>query len=64
VNLAGTNSAMLDSEISHVGCNGMSATGGDPKTLAPGNITVRGNTIHHIGLWKRTYMPAIAFGGR
>ena len=55
---------MLDSEISHTGCNGMSASGGDARTLAPGNITVRGNAIHHIGLWKRTYMPAIAFGGR
>ena len=31
--------------------------------MLQGNMTVRANTIHHIALWKRTYQPAIRFGG-
>ena len=31
--------------------------------IAAGNITVRGNNIHHIALWKRTYQAAISFSG-
>lgn len=63
IELSGTNSAIVDSEVSHTGCSGLGASGGNPKTLQPGNITVRGNHIHHIALWKRTYQPAISFSG-
>ena len=63
VSLTGTNSVLVDSEVSHTGCAGVSASGGNGRKLIPGNITVRNNRIHHTALWKRTYMPAIGFGG-
>ena len=63
IELSGTNSAVVSSEISHTGCAGMSAGGGVDHKPTPGNLTVRGNKIHHIGNWKRTYMPAIRFSG-
>lgn len=63
VDLGGSNSAMLESEVSHTGCGGVSAHGGDDRTSSPGNVTVRANHIHHIALWKRTYQPAIRFAG-
>ena len=42
---------------------GMSAGGGNEQTLEQGNLTVRGNKIHHIANWKRTYQAAISFSG-
>jgi hypothetical protein len=51
---------VVDSEVSHTGCAGVSTSGGNQKTLDPGNITVRGNNIHHIALWKRTYAKYLA----
>eukprot|EP01050_Picozoa_sp_SAG11_P002562 SAG11_NODE_131_length_15487_cov_5.744996_8_plen_539_part_00 len=63
IDLGGSNSAILESEVSHTGCGGVSAHGGDDRTASPGNVTVRANRIHHIALWKRTYQPAIRFAG-
>ena len=63
ISLDGTNSAVVDSEVSNTGCGGVTATGGVAAELVAGNITVRGNHIHHIATWKRTYQPAIRFGG-
>jgi hypothetical protein len=63
IGLNGSNSAIIGSEISHTGCSGVSAKGGDARHLIAGNVTVRGNHIHDIALWKRTYQPAIRFGG-
>ncbi len=63
IDLGGSNSAILQSEVSHTGCGGVSAHGGDDRTSSPGNVTVRANHIHHIALWKRTYQPAIRFAG-
>ena len=41
IELSGTNSAVVSSEISHTGCAGMSAGGGVDHKPTPGNLTVR-----------------------
>jgi hypothetical protein len=63
VSLDGTDSAIIDSEVFHTGCAGVHASGGLSRPLVPGNISVRGNYVHHIAQWKRTYQAAISFGG-
>ena len=32
-------------------------------SLAPGNMFAEGNHVHHVGLWKRTYQPALFWAG-
>lgn len=63
INLVATDSTIEDSEVFHTGCAGVAADGGHSRPLIPGNVTVKGNHIHHIANWKRTYMAAIHFGG-
>ena len=41
IELSGTNSAVVSSEISHTGCAGMSAGGGVDHKPTPGNLSVR-----------------------
>ena len=63
LSMSATNSAILESEVYDTGCAGVSAGGGTSRPLVPGNLTVRGNHIHHIANWKRTYQAAIGFSG-
>ena len=32
-------------------------------TLAPGHMFAHDKHVHHVGLWKRTYKPALFWGG-
>jgi hypothetical protein len=40
-----------------------SAARSDRESLRPSLLEVGGCDIHHFGLWKRTYMPGLAFNG-
>ena len=61
--LSGTDSSVLESTIHSCGCKGLSTSGGDPRRYTAGNLTIRGNNIHHVALWKRTYQAPISFSG-
>ena len=32
-------------------------------SLTPGNMFANDNHVHHFGQWKRTYQPALFWGG-
>ena len=59
----GYGNTFTHNEIMNVGAGGISVTGGDRATLAPGNNTVSNNLIHDWGEIYRTYRFAVDFGG-
>eukprot|EP01052_Picozoa_sp_SAG31_P006616 SAG31_NODE_306_length_17979_cov_7.825447_3_plen_672_part_00 len=61
--LNGTESKISGVEVHSTGCGGIKTTGGDGRTLRPGNLQVEWNTIHHTNNWKRTYAPPLGFWG-
>jgi hypothetical protein len=63
IDLEGVNSGVSESVIHDVGGSGMRVVGGTAMTLAPGNMWAKDNHVHHIGLWKRTYQPALFWAG-
>ena len=63
IDLEGTNSGVESSHVYSVGGSGMRITGGEAMTLTPGGMYAHDNHVHHIGLWKRTYQPALFWGG-
>jgi hypothetical protein len=56
-------SGVVNSTVHSVGGSGIRVQGGDGFTLTPGNMFVLDNHVHHIGYWKRTYQPALFWGG-
>jgi hypothetical protein len=63
IDLDGVGSGVADSSVYSVGGSGMRIQGGDAMTMTPGNMFARRNHVHHIGLYKRTYQPALFWGG-
>ena len=59
----GTGARIADSEVYDVGCSGIRATAGEADALVAGGLTVADNHVHHVAQWKRSYMPAIYWGG-
>jgi len=49
----GRNCGVVGNDISYVGCNGISLSGGDRKTLAPADHYADNNTIHHVGVFYK-----------
>ena len=61
--LSGDSCEVTRCDVASTGCAGVRASGGDALALAPGNLTVRGNAVRAPAQWKRTYQPAILWGG-
>ena len=59
----GTDSGVDSSSVYSVGCSGVRVAGGEPRTLAAGNMYVTHNHIANFSLWKRTYQPGIFWQG-
>ncbi len=55
-----TESGIQSCDISATGDGGIVLSGGDRKTLTPGNLFAVNNHIHHTGRLRRTYTPAIS----
>ena len=53
--LQGYRNLVVGSTIRHVGCSGLSQSGGEPVTLVRGQNAAVDNHIHDFGYWKRTY---------
>ena len=49
--------------LSSFGFGGMKISGGDRKTLTPGNHFVEHTIVEHFSLFKRTYEPAVHLSG-
>jgi hypothetical protein len=60
---AGARHSVSGSHIYQVGDAGIYLTGGDRSTLSPAGHEARGNDIHDMGEWSRTYQPAIMISG-
>jgi hypothetical protein len=58
-----SNTTVSHSEIFGVGCEGLVMGGGDPLTLRPGNLLIKGNRIHHFARISRTIRPGISWSG-
>ena len=63
ISLDGRNSGVTNSHVHSVGGSGMRITGGEAMTLTPGKMFATSNHVHQVGLWKRTYQPALFWGG-
>jgi hypothetical protein len=63
IDVAGSDSGVIDSVIRDVGCAGVRAGGGNWTTLVPGRMRVHNNVISNFSRWKRTYMPGLTWGG-
>lgn len=59
----GKNITFDNVHVKNTGSSGISLSGGDRKSLTPGNITLSNCQIENIGLNKRTYAPAVAIAG-
>eukprot|EP01062_Namystynia_karyoxenos_P027618 TRINITY_DN21140_c0_g1_i1.p1 TRINITY_DN21140_c0_g1~~TRINITY_DN21140_c0_g1_i1.p1 ORF type:complete len:644 (+),score=255.68 TRINITY_DN21140_c0_g1_i1:65-1933(+) len=59
----GTRNQVVNNTARWTGCRGFNIEGGDLRTLSRGDNLVEGNTIEFFSAWKRTYMPALAWGG-
>jgi len=49
IHLTGSRLAAVDCEVAQVGALGISASGGDRKTLTPGQCTIENCHVHHVG---------------
>ena len=63
IDINGQNLYIFNNTIKYVGCKGISVVGGDYYTLTSGNNMVTNNEIYNFSQWKRSYMPAIFWGG-
>ena len=63
IDIAGQENLVEHCEISHTGRFGISMTGGDRKTLTPGNCMVLNNNIHHFAEIYQTYAGGIHLNG-
>ena len=61
--VSGVNFSVLDSRVSGCAGGGVSAEGGDARTLTRSNITIRGNTMANFSRLVRTYRAGLNFGG-
>jgi hypothetical protein len=61
--LNGTDSTISRCNVHDTGCGGIKTTGGNMRTLTPGNVAVRHSSIHHVSTWKRAYAPPLGFWG-
>lgn len=59
----GTGNAIVSSDIHHVGLAGIRLSGGDRKSLTPGNNAAVNNHIHHYSRWVRTGYYAVTIDG-
>ncbi|MCD6506726.1 right-handed parallel beta-helix repeat-containing protein [Candidatus Poribacteria bacterium] len=50
-------------EIYNIGHGGIALSGGDRRRLIPAGHLAENNHIHHYGLWKRMYTPAVSLSG-
>ena len=55
----GRNNSVIGCDISQTGLGGVQLSGGDRKTLTPGNNTVENCHIHHYGRLKKCYVTAV-----
>jgi hypothetical protein len=63
IDLLGSISTIESSNVSNVGCKGISVYCGDMYTMNSGQCVVKGNTITTFAQYKRTYQPGIHWGG-
>lgn len=63
VSLYGVNSHVTNLVVYGNGCGGIHVSGGDQKSLTRGNNMLRGCNIARWSRWKRTYQPAVSWGG-
>jgi hypothetical protein len=63
LSLSGTNVSVLDSSVSGCAGGGISAAGGDARTLTRANITIQGNTMANFSRIVRTYRGGLNFDG-
>lgn len=58
-----THTGVSGCDISETGDGGISITGGDRRTLAPGHLYALNNHIWRFSRWDKTYRPAISVNG-
>eukprot|EP01052_Picozoa_sp_SAG31_P026426 SAG31_NODE_2393_length_5793_cov_18.326484_6_plen_465_part_00 len=56
-------SGLVDSHIFATGCGGAVVSGGNFTTLEPGLNFARGNSIHDVSNYKRSYQPGLLWAG-
>lgn len=59
----GSRNGVVSCNIFNTGEGGISVTGGDRATLAPGSNYAVNNDIHHYSRWVRTYRPGVSVSG-
>lgn len=63
VALSGSNSILLNSSGSGMGCKAANVAGGDTASLVPGNVSVFGCAFARYARFCRTYQAGIAWEG-
>lgn len=63
IRASGYNNTVKNISVFGNGCGGMSVSGGDTKSLTPGNNLVTNSTISNWSQWKRTYQPGLSWSG-
>ncbi len=63
VSASGLRHRVAGCDIYQTAQGGISLTGGDRKTLAPGGLVAENNHIHHYSLWKPVYCAGIRLNG-
>jgi hypothetical protein len=63
IDLSGVGSGVVGCDVHSVGGSGVRVVGGTAFTLSPGNMYATRNHVHKVGYWKRTYQPALFWGG-
>ncbi|XP_065842378.1 uncharacterized protein [Oscarella lobularis] len=63
LSISGLNNIINNITVRGNGCGGIHVSGGDQKSLSPGNNTMRNCRVTHWGRWKRTYQPALGWSG-
>eukprot|EP01060_Flectonema_neradi_P038371 TRINITY_DN8014_c0_g1_i1.p1 TRINITY_DN8014_c0_g1~~TRINITY_DN8014_c0_g1_i1.p1 ORF type:complete len:605 (+),score=87.65 TRINITY_DN8014_c0_g1_i1:71-1885(+) len=61
--MVGTNTHIVNNDISETGCAALGVLGGNETTLEPSGNTVTDNVISRFGDWTRTYNPGVSFRG-
>ncbi|SIO58927.1 Right handed beta helix region [Burkholderia sp. GAS332] len=63
IDATGKNIEVAGNRIHDVGDGGVYLSGGDRKTLTPGNLVAKDNDIYDFNLWNTTYRPGIRLAG-
>lgn len=63
VDVTGSDHTVQDCSISYTGMGALSIHGGDLKTLAGSGNVISGNSMTKFAQCKRTYQPAVGWGG-